>query len=761
MIKRITIFFCIMAMIITSLALPVFADSTNIVTIGQDLSNEQESFILNYFGVNPATTPIIYVNNQQEREYVGSWIPLEQIGNITISCAYVQPTTSGGIQVKTANLTYVTGNMIASVLSTAGVKNCNVVAAAPFPVSGTGALTGVMIAYQRATGTPLNQERRDLAVQEFTVTQQAAQSIGENEALQLVNAVKMEVIKQDVNPNDTDKILQIVYKIVDIINQNIVIDNSTTNIDNSKTVVKNTLSEEDLKALTDLATELAKQRYQYADVQETLERVAENLEDVTNIVIGPEKDSSKKDKDKSDKQEKNKEKEKADSKKDKDESASAGQPDKQESEPSILEDTHDEMIDVAYQSSTREEDIQAIEEELAAIEEAKPEEEAPYDMSSVEEYTEMPPEEAPAIDVAPSEELNPVVEDIPEEPAPEVYPEEEAQPEYTEPEYVEPVQEQEPFIEEPAFIPEEQLFPDEWVEEPSTSEEWIPEEPFVEEPIIEEQPMEEQEYIEPWDEETEPWTEETEQLPEEEDIWFDEPASTEVIEEESADNMEDPFFVEENDNDLWEEESSAEDAEAEEPEDASASRWTFMKPESNITLPEGVAAALEEAMERTYTPVAVLGSQVVSGTNYQILCIGDSADSSEEQKLYDVTVYVNLDWNASITNVCEFDLDTIKGYGEQGAAELMTGGWIAADMSELALPDDAKSVFEEAMGFDTEYIPAALLATKDNEYAILCYKNAEDGMTPLAAVAFITDNMDGTYNSCIGSIELSEYAQAN
>ena len=47
---------------------------------------------------------------------------------------------------RTANLNWVTGNMIATTLSTSGVKNCEVVAACPFEVSGTGALTGIQMA---------------------------------------------------------------------------------------------------------------------------------------------------------------------------------------------------------------------------------------------------------------------------------------------------------------------------------------------------------------------------------------------------------------------------------------------------------------------------------------------------------------------------------------------------------------------------------------------------------------------------------------
>ena len=51
-----------------------------------------------------SSVDVIYVNNTDERNLLSSFIPLEVIGTRTLSCAYVNPTTSGGIQVKTANL---------------------------------------------------------------------------------------------------------------------------------------------------------------------------------------------------------------------------------------------------------------------------------------------------------------------------------------------------------------------------------------------------------------------------------------------------------------------------------------------------------------------------------------------------------------------------------------------------------------------------------------------------------------------------------
>ncbi|MEI3235408.1 MAG: DUF1002 domain-containing protein [Intestinibacter bartlettii] len=95
--------------------------------------------MLNYFGVKENEVEIVTVNNQEERAYLGKVATEEQLGRKTYSCAYVEPTTEGsGINVKTANITWVTSSMVATTLSTAGLTGANCVIAAVFPVSGTG-----------------------------------------------------------------------------------------------------------------------------------------------------------------------------------------------------------------------------------------------------------------------------------------------------------------------------------------------------------------------------------------------------------------------------------------------------------------------------------------------------------------------------------------------------------------------------------------------------------------------------------------------
>ena len=153
----------IAATLVVGSIVPAFADGTNVVTIGVNNTAEQRAKIFKYFGVNENEVQVLEVNNKEEREYLGGVATEAQLGTKTYSCAYVQPTNSGGINVKTANITWVTSSMVASTLSTAGMQNANCVIAAVFPVSGTGALTGVMKAFEDASGKKLDEDKKELA----------------------------------------------------------------------------------------------------------------------------------------------------------------------------------------------------------------------------------------------------------------------------------------------------------------------------------------------------------------------------------------------------------------------------------------------------------------------------------------------------------------------------------------------------------------------------------------------------------------------
>ena len=257
------------AVMVLVMAMPAFADaeteakqvnSRRVVTLGADLSTAQQEMMMRYFGVTWNEVDIIHVNNTQERYYLGAYVPSEQIGWQTMSCAYVNPTTSGGIKVKTANLNWVTCNMIATTLSTSGVTNCQVIAAAPFSVSGTGALTGIILAYQQASGITLDPAKIDLANREMVVTANLSDNVGQSNAIAIVNEAKYEVIENNIT-NITD------------------ITNVVNNISNEYNVE---INESEADQIAELVAEIVQQDYEIEELKKTLASVQANVISDTN-----------------------------------------------------------------------------------------------------------------------------------------------------------------------------------------------------------------------------------------------------------------------------------------------------------------------------------------------------------------------------------------------------------------------------------------------------------------------------------------------
>ena len=193
--RKVVPFILIMALTCVSIPMAAKADSAKVVTLGANLSEDQKNSMYEYFGTSADQVETIEVTNADEREYMEGIATESQIGTRTYSCSYVEPTDSGGIQVKVANLTFVTSSMIASTLLTSGMENCNVVAASPIEVSGTGALTGIMMAYETASGEELSEEQKEAAVEELVTTGDLADSVGQEEAADLMNDIKQDVIE--------------------------------------------------------------------------------------------------------------------------------------------------------------------------------------------------------------------------------------------------------------------------------------------------------------------------------------------------------------------------------------------------------------------------------------------------------------------------------------------------------------------------------------------------------------------------------------
>ncbi len=242
--------------------LSVAADSVRTVTIGADLSEEQKTKIFEFFNTDESKVNVIEINNSDERQYLEGIVDESIIGTHTYSCAYIEPTTEGGIFVKTANLNWVTAEMLGNALLTAGVNNCNVLATAPFEVSGTGALTGVMIAYESATEEALDEDKKQLASEELVLTAEISDTENQSDVLQAVNDIKQEVLGEE--NIDEEKIKDIVINVTNDYSLN--------------------LTDEQLNKLNELITKFTELDYDNTEFTDSLQNFKDRLTGVAENI---------------------------------------------------------------------------------------------------------------------------------------------------------------------------------------------------------------------------------------------------------------------------------------------------------------------------------------------------------------------------------------------------------------------------------------------------------------------------------------------
>ena len=234
----------------------VYADSYKSVTIGYDLTNQQKEDMLKYFDVDRNSASVVEVTADEEKKYLGGTVSRDQLGNKSISCSYIEPTTTGGLVVNTNNVTWVNASMIKNALITAGIENANVKVSAPFSVSGTAAMTGILKGFENSKdGKKLDESTKKTANEEVAVTGELGEKIGQDKAAGLINEVKSEVIK-DKPKNEAD-ITEIVNNVTNNYNYN--------------------LSKDDVSGIVGLMTNVNKLNLDYSKVKEQLEGVASTM----------------------------------------------------------------------------------------------------------------------------------------------------------------------------------------------------------------------------------------------------------------------------------------------------------------------------------------------------------------------------------------------------------------------------------------------------------------------------------------------------
>lgn len=182
-----------------------------IVTLGEDLTIAQKEKVLKDLEA-PDNAQTITVSNAEEHEYLGDFIPKATIGSRAISSSSITLTAKdSGLSVATQNITSITDAMYLNALMTAGVKDADIKITAPFEVSGTAALTGIMKAYEVQTNKKIPEEVKKAANEEMVQTAELGEKVGKEKAAEFMATIKEEIAKE--NPQTKDDLRALIERV--------------------------------------------------------------------------------------------------------------------------------------------------------------------------------------------------------------------------------------------------------------------------------------------------------------------------------------------------------------------------------------------------------------------------------------------------------------------------------------------------------------------------------------------------------------------
>ena len=143
-----------------------------------------------------------------------------------------------------------------------------------------------------------------------------------------------------------------------------------------------------------------------------------------------------------------------------------------------------------------------------------------------------------------------------------------------------------------------------------------------------------------------------------------------------------------------------------------------------------------------YKPVALLATQVVSGTNYAFLSESTIISASALRSMKITYIYVDLKGNAELIN----DERVILPGTDVENGDTLTGGWSYAESSEITA--DIKTMFENLATKDANdtYEPVAYIGSQvvsGMNHAVLCkvISNTSDQIS--LAVVYVYEDING------------------
>ena len=191
-------------------------------------------------------------------------------------------------------------------------------------------------------------------------------------------------------------------------------------------------------------------------------------------------------------------------------------------------------------------------------------------------------------------------------------------------------------------------------------------------------------------------------------------------------------------------------------EETKVGDWELTLSETNDFLDEDAKDAIKD-YNKDLKPVALLGTQVVAGTNYMYL-----VNDSTSYKV--VVIYKDLEGKMQVTKITDFDITKYANENKSMDVETLSGGWTTEIPGKpMMLEDTIQSAFDEANGkiVGVTYYPIKVLATKEEngtKYAILCYGKMSDanGTTGIyVQTLYVTGNTKEI--GSISAVDLKDY----
>lgn len=228
-----------------------------IVVYGANLTAEQKEDVRQFLGADVDMENEFIVTGEDIHKYIGGDPNSRMFSSVKIT-----PKKDGhGIVVNIVTpdrITEVTSEMYSNALITAGVENALVEVAAPKPVTGGSALSGIYKAYD-AVGAELDQGRMEVANEELDLTTKLSEKDGlsQDAVTDLMTEIKKAIGEQ--NPATREDIEKIITEQLD--------------------KLEISLSEEDRQLLIDLFEKMRELDIDFGKVKEQLEELTSVIKD--------------------------------------------------------------------------------------------------------------------------------------------------------------------------------------------------------------------------------------------------------------------------------------------------------------------------------------------------------------------------------------------------------------------------------------------------------------------------------------------------